>query len=260
MISITTRVLIVVFMDKETLDREIKEINRLWGRGATLKDSIYDGDSPIRTSTGLETKLKASKIISNRITPARSAFILVNKNNTACTASSMGGNMKNYFFKELLSLIDLHDIKDSNGEGVLKFPLFYKSSELKNIKSMDESDYYKQSVLKEVIDDAECNFVDIDDICNQVIKETNMKHVILILEFCRQDNSFLITSNTMEEKEAIAITKSKLNNPYYTKTPSVTKESEELYEKFGNHIFEIPRREGHVLCEQAILQYKHNLF
>jgi len=56
-------------MDKETLDREIKEINRLLGMvdHPTQKDPIYDGDSPIRTSTGLETKLKASKIISNRI-------------------------------------------------------------------------------------------------------------------------------------------------------------------------------------------------
>ena len=219
---------------------------------------ICDGNNKFGYSAiDLETKIKASAIL-DQIVPARKAFILINEHNNACIASSMGESMKDYFSKELLSLIDLYDIKDSNGEGVLKFPLFYKSSELKNIKSMDESDYYKQSELKEVIPENDIHFVDIDEICNQVIKETGMKHLILILEFCRQDNSFLITSNTMEEEDAIAITKSKCNNPYYTRTPSVTKESEELYKKFGNHIFKIPRREGHVLCEQVILQYKHN--
>ena len=231
---------------------------------------IRDGDPKFGRSA-IELEVKASNIISNQIIPARSAFILINEDDQACLASPLpcwgdDDGVKGSFCRHVLSLIDLHDMKDKNGEEVTKFPLFYKSSELKNMRSMDESDYYKQSELKEVIDDAECNFVDIDDICNQVIKETGMKHVILILDFCRKldlwrnkgGGSFLITSNTMEEEDAIAITKAKLSNPYYTRTPSVTEESEELYKKFGNHIFEIPKRE-YQLDINTKIKYKYGL-
>ena len=227
-----------------------------------------DNDCFLDCPIELQQKINASNIISNQIIPARSAFILINEDNQACLASPLpcfadhhdNDGVKGSFCRHVLSLIDLHDMKDKNGEEVVKFPLFYKSSELKNMRSMDKSDYYKQSVLKEVIPENDIHFVDIDDICNQVIEETGMKHLILILDFCRNNDlgRVLITSNTLEKDDAIAITKAKLSNPYYTRTPSVTKESKELYDKFGNHVFEIPKRE-YQLDVNTKIKYKYDL-
>lgn len=208
------------------------------------KMEIIEGDCRSRPKLiDTEIQSKAFHIIQTQIMPIRMAFILINEDNRAFMASSMkwknNCDITHAFFTKVRSLIE---DKEST------VPLFYKSSELNNIKTMGEEDYCKQAA-GEVIDASKYHFVNLYDTCNQVIKETNMKHVILILELHRGQD-YVITSNTLEKEDAIAISKAKIINERYTILPKEANYKERMEKEI--QVFEIPKREYPLSYEQKL--------